>query len=146
MKNSSNNSSLDALYGVSVSERSKKEEWESHAEEGQLSVDVFDTEKDLIVVSTLAGASEEDIEIVIHSDLLTIRGFRTSPVQSLSPFSKVREYFHNECFWGKFSRTIVLPHEVKSDLTLATLQKGVLVITLPKKEQNTHISITLVDD
>lgn len=122
-------------------------EWSDTPEEGQLSVDIFDTAEEIIVLSTVAGATQEDLDIAIHNDLLTIRGSRQSPTDTFLHSGQIIEFFHNECFWGKFSRTIVLPHDVKSELTTATLQNGILMIRLPKREQTTsRIPITIVEE
>ncbi len=123
-------------------------DWGSSQEEGQLSVDIFDTAEDIIVISTLAGAKQEDLDISIHNDLLTIRGSRQSPTEPFLQKGQILEFFHNECFWGKFSRTIILPYDVKSELITATLQNGVLVIRLPKRDitNNTRIPITIIEE
>jgi HSP20 family protein len=123
------------------------DDWRSSPEEGQLSVDIFDTVEDIIVLSTVAGATQEDLDISIHNDLLTIRGSRKSPTDSFLQNGQIIEFFHSECFWGRFSRTIVLPYDVKSELTTATLQNGILMIRLPKRSlNNTRIPITIIED
>ena len=111
------------------------------AEEGQLSVDVLETAGDVVVISTLAGADMNNIEVSLHNDLLTIRGHRPEPHVEGS----VR-YFAKECFWGKFSRTIVLPVDVKSDLAQAEYKNGVLTITIPKQSHNARIPVMIVDE
>lgn len=158
MDNDAQNKALSSIYGVSFDKQApiaalfqatlKKDtdEWSEQGEEGQLAVDIFDTEKDIFVVSTVAGASEEDLEIVIHNDMMTIRGSRKSPIKVLADHSPILEFFHKECFWGRFSRTIVLPHEVKNEFTSATLQNGVLVVRLPKREQSARIPITVIEE
>jgi HSP20 family protein len=107
-------------------------------EEGQLSIDVYQTKDDLIVKSTIAGANIENIEIFLQNDMLTIRGKRDRQ-------EKIHEgdYLYKECYWGKFSRTIILPFEVKSDKIKASLQQGVLTITLPKTKREDRIFISL---
>lgn len=111
------------------------------AEEGQLSVDVLETSEDLIILSTLAGANLEDIEVSLHTDLLTIRGSRPEP-----EFETDVHYFHKECFWGKFSRTIVLPVDVKADMARAEYKNGVLNITIPKQKHNARIPVVIVEE
>lgn len=111
------------------------------AEEGQLSVDVLETANEMIILSTLAGADIENIEISLHNDLLTIRGSRPEPF-----FGEETHYFHKECFWGKFSRTIVLPVDVKGDLASAEYKSGVLTITVPKQSKNNRISVVVMDE
>jgi len=117
------------------------ENWQAEHQEGQLAVDVAQTEKELMVVSTLAGAEADKIEVFVHNDLLTIRGQRHSPLNQLSEV----EHFHQECYWGKFSRTIVLPVDVKGDLAHAEYKNGVLTVTIPKKEINKKVPIVVVD-
>lgn len=123
---------------------SKSNPTETHwhlAEEGQLSVDVLETTEEVVILSTLAGVDIVNIEISLHNDLLTIRGSRPEPF-----FGEDVRYFHRECFWGKFSRTIVLPVDVKGDLAQAEYKTGVLTITIPKQSKNKRISVVVVDE
>ena len=118
------------------------ENWHQEHQEGQLAVDVAQTEKEVIVVSTMSGAVADKIEVYVHNDLLTIRGERVSPLQEESGI----EHFHEECFWGKFSRTIVLPVDVKSDLSRAEYRNGILSVRIPKQKTETKIPVVVVDD
>ncbi|MBI5728552.1 MAG: Hsp20/alpha crystallin family protein [Candidatus Magasanikbacteria bacterium] len=117
-------------------------DWQTERQEGQLAVDVAETAVEILVISTMAGALTEKLEIYIHNDLLTIRGGRTSPFQSLG----VERYAHRECFWGAFSRTIVLPVDVQGDLARAEYRNGVLTIRIPKREITAHVPIVVVDE
>lgn len=110
-------------------------------EEGQLSVDVVETQTDVVVISTLAGADSDNIEISLHNDLLTIRGRRPEPYVGESI-----QVFHKECFWGNFSRTIVLPVDVKADLARAEYKSGVLTIVIPKQKHSAKIPVTIVEE
>lgn len=96
-------------------------------EEGELAVDVYQDKDNVYVRSTIAGVSSDDIDISIHNDLLTIRGKRekTKDMQGV-------DYFYQECYWGSFSRSIILPVEVKADKIDAFLKDGILTIVLPK--------------
>lgn len=109
--------------------------------EGQLSVDVFRDEEDLVIRSTVAGVRPEDLDISVHGDLLTIRGQR-------SMIKEVPEddWFFRECFWGAFSRSIVLPYEVATDLAQSTLKNGVLEIRIPVREHGKKIAIEWGDE
>jgi HSP20 family protein len=111
-------------------------EWSSPVGEGQLSVDVFRDKDNLVVQSTVAGVKPEDIDISIHGDLLTIRGKREQS-------SEVREddWFYRECFWGSFSRSIVLPYEVASDSAESTLKNGVLEVRIPIREHGKKVDV-----
>lgn len=109
-------------------------------QEGQLSVDVLETAEELVVVATMAGTRSEDIELHLHNDFLTIRGRRIAPVPGAA------HYFYEECFWGPFSRTIVLPVDVKADLAQSEYKNGVLTIRLPKASLLSTIPILVVED
>ena len=98
-------------------------------EEGQLSVDVLQTDKNIIVKSTMAGARPEDIEIMVNHDMLTIKGKR-----ELEEEIDYHSYLYRECYWGKFSRTIILPVPVKEKGITATLANGILTVILPKDQ------------
>jgi HSP20 family protein len=129
---------------MSVSNNNKLDSalWEAHHEEGQLAVDVAETEQEIVVISTLAGALTNTLEVFVHNDLLTIRGQRKLP----PGITESLNYFHKECFWGKFSRTIVLPVEVKGDLADAEYKNGILIIRIPKERREKKIPILIVEE
>lgn len=97
--------------------------------EGQLSIDVFQNENKIIIKSTIAGVKPEDLKISLHHDLLTIKGSRESEKNI-----KEENYLFRECYWGSFSRSIILPSEVDEKRVEAELENGVLTITLHKTD------------
>lgn len=99
-----------------------------HEVEGQLSVDVFETDDAMIVQSAIAGVAAHDLQIHVNPDVVTIRGTRERDRRI-----QTATVHHEECFWGAFSRTVVLPHPVRADLADAELKDGVLTITMPKE-------------
>lgn len=105
-------------------------------EEGQLAVDIYQTDDEIIVKSTIAGATSKDVEISLVDDMLTIRGQR-----ELSEPVAADAYLYRECYWGKFSRSIVLPVEVRGDKVVASLHNGVLTVILPKSKRSKHTKI-----
>jgi len=114
-----------------------EEEWlDNSYEEGQLSVDVYQTPSNLIVVSTIAGVKPEDIDIALNNDMLTIRGKR-----EMKKTISDEDYLYKECYWGNFSRSIILPVEIKPERIEASLENGVLTIVLPKAKSAKQISI-----
>ena len=119
---------------------SLKNQESEHAAEGQLAVDVAQTEGELIVIAAMAGTPPESIQLHLHNDLLTIRGERKSPID----FSA--EHFYQECYWGKFSRSIVLPVDVKSEMVQAQYKNGVLIVRLPKANPNSDIPIMVIEE
>lgn len=109
--------------------------------EGQLSCDVYQTNDSIIVKSTIAGVDPKDLDISVSNDILTIRGFR-----EMSEEIAEEDFFSRECYWGSFSRSIVLPQEIDSKRVGANLKNGVLTIKLPKKYKTTSIKIRQSND
>ncbi len=115
---------------ITEREQASVAEWlnyEEQEEEGQLAIDVYQTEKKIIIKSTIAGTKPEDLNISIHHDLLSIKGTR-----SLEDEVQNKDYLYRECYWGSFSRSIILPAEVDNKKVKAELENGVLTITLYK--------------
>ncbi len=111
----------------------KKEFWFPETSEGKLSLDIYqDKKNNIIVKSALAGVSPQDLEIIIDKDILTIKGIRRKEEEI-----EEKDYFYQECFWGRFSRTVILPSEIKIEEAKASLKNGILTIILPKKEEKT---------
>lgn len=98
--------------------------------EGALTIDVYQTDNDIVIVSTIAGVTSKDLDVSITNDMVTISGQRKN-------LSKVRQenYFYQECYWGGFSRSVILPIDVDAEKANAELKDGVLVVTLPKSEK-----------
>jgi len=109
----------------------KEEEEDVLNGEGQLMVDVYQTPTDIVIKSTVAGVNPEDIDISIVNDMVTIKGKRY-----LDENIKSEDYFYQECYWGSFSRSIILPMEIDSDRVSANLKNGILTIRLPKIDKN----------
>lgn len=114
---------------VSSEESSSLSEWMDNemVSEGQLSIDVYHDDKKIVIQSTIAGAKPENLKVSLHHDLLTIHGTREQP-ESISD----DKYLYRECYWGPFSRSLILPAEVDSRKVEANLENGVLTITLHK--------------
>ena len=106
--------------------------------EGQLTIDVYQTEDEIVVESTIAGVDPDDIEIDATSDSVTVRGERQKSIDVGDA-----DYFYQECFWGRFSRSVILPQEVDPDKAYSNLKNGVLTIHLPKinKDRARKISV-----
>lgn len=107
-----------------------KKNWSQSETEGQLAIDVYQTPADIVIKSTIAGVKPEDLDIAIANDMVTIRGHRKGD-DSLGK----DDFFYQECYWGPFSRSIILPVDVQTEKSLATLVNGVLTIKLPKSEK-----------
>ncbi len=116
-------------------------DWTGSQPEGKLAVDVLETAKEIIVMAPVAGADYEAIEIFTHHDIITIRGQRQPP-----KVPNGSTYIHEECFWGPFSRTVVLPTEVKAEQAVAEYKNGILTITVPKRVTNTKIPVKIIEE
>lgn len=106
------------------------EQWLPGGAIGQLSVDLYDAGDSLIIKSMVAGVTPEAIDITVEPDLITIKGERKQEEKI-----ERKNYFYQECFWGKFSRTLVLPAPVKPEEVKANIKNGILIIILPKAEE-----------
>jgi len=116
--------------------------WQDQPREGQLHLDVLDEQNDLVILVPMAGVDPSSVDISVHGDLLTIKGNRQRP----SEFQLIEEPYLQECFWGPFSRSLVLPVAVKSDLAEAAFYHGLLSIRIPKQGQSSNIPISVVEE
>lgn len=96
-------------------------------QEGQLTVDVFQDDENIIIQSTIAGVSPDDLDVSITNDMVTIRGERRQQYDA-----DQEDYFYQECYWGTFSRSIILPIEIDADRAEAKIKNGILTIRIPK--------------
>lgn len=112
-----------------------KEKW--FEPEGQLAIDVYQTKNELVIQSAIAGVKPENLDISIEDDVITIRGDREKPP------GEEGNYFAQECYWGLFSREIILPVEVDPGRVEATIKEGILTIRIPKilREGKKKISV-----
>ena len=106
---------------------------------GQLAVDVYETKEKLVVKGRVAGVNKDDLDVSISDNTLTVRGTLNSGAED-----DVENYFLQECYWGEFSRSIVLPVPVKEDEIEAVLKDGVLTISFSKVKQDTVKKIQLL--
>ncbi|KKU15358.1 hypothetical protein A3A20_01735 [Candidatus Wolfebacteria bacterium RIFCSPLOWO2_01_FULL_45_19] len=95
--------------------------------EGQLTVDIYQTLDEIVIQSTVAGVRPEDLDIQITPESVTIRGMRQREEEV-----RDQDYFYQECYWGRFSRSVILPQEIDAEKAAASLKNGVLIIRLPK--------------
>lgn len=114
---------------------------EERVEEAELAVDVSQTPTDIIIRTMVAGVDPEDLDVSISQEMVVIRGTRRASHQSADD-----DYFHQELYWGSFSRTILLPNEVKSEEAVAEFKHGLLTIRLPKidKQKQTKLRIKTI--
>jgi HSP20 family protein len=105
--------------------------------EGQLSVDVIENETEIIVRAAIAGVTADELDIQLSEDTITIRGERDHGCEVTS-----NETIHaEECHWGSFSRSVILPAHVNPDDVNASLKRGILTLRMKKVEMERSIEI-----
>lgn len=102
------------------------EEWLTDFE-GQLNIDMYQTKDNVIIKSTIAGVRPEDIDITVANDMVTIKGARRKE-ENISQ----DDYFYQECYWGNFSRSVIIPVDIDSETIEADLKDGILTVIIPK--------------
>ncbi len=102
------------------------EEWLNDFE-GQLNIDMYQTKDNVIIKSTIAGVRPEDIDITVANDMVTVKGSRKKE-ETVSG----DDYFYQECYWGNFSRSVIIPVDIDSESIEADLKDGILTIIIPK--------------
>ena len=98
--------------------------------EGQLTIDVYQTPEEIVVESTIAGVDPENLDVDISPESVTIRGKREKEKKIAE-----EDYFYQECYWGRFSRSVILPQEIDPDKSVAALKNGVLTVHMPKVDR-----------
>ena len=112
-----------------IIEDAPEDDWEDEDLPGQLAVDVYETADKLIIKARTAGIERKDLDVSISDNILTISG-----VLNGGEDDKATQWHIQECYWGEFSRTIVLPVQVKEDGVEAVLKDGVLTISFDKEK------------
>lgn len=132
---------------AATDEYAEEESWEDEEtsdtspaaqQDGELPVDMFQTDDHIVIRALVAGVSPTDLEISITRDMVTIRGIREEYQEAHDD-----SYYHRELFWGSFSRTLLLPEEVSIDEAEAQEKHGLLEIKLPKldKHRTTQLKV-----
>ena len=106
--------------------------------EGQLAIDAYETEDSLVITAPIAGVSENNLDVSITDETVTIKGDRTDARQSTA-----NGFYVQECYWGAFSRTFQIPIPVDSDNAQAILKDGILNIVIPKLKKNRSKSLKI---
>lgn len=114
-------------------------DWSTEDEaEAELTVDVYQTPDDIILQTIVAGIDPRDLDVTIARDMVTVSGRREHSEETMG-----RDYFHQELYWGGFSRTILLPEEIDVEEASASEKHGLLIIRLPKidKKKKTKLEV-----
>lgn len=111
---------------VSTPISKQDEDWMTDYE-GALNIDMYQTKDNVIIKSTIAGVRPDDIDITVANDMVTIQGTR-SREEKISD----DDYFYQECYWGGFSRSVIVPVDIDSEHIEADLKDGILTVIVPK--------------
>lgn len=106
--------------------------------EGQLTLDVFRDGDDIIIKSAIAGVSPDEIDISITNDMVTVKGERGKDQKV-----KGSDYYYQELYWGRFSRSVILPMDIDPDKAKASMKNGILTIRLPVAGKSKSKKISL---
>lgn len=105
------------------------------SEEGSLttwapSVDIYETEHELVVKADLPDIRPEELDIRVENNILTIRGER-----KFEKKENEKNYLRVERSYGSFTRSFSLASTVKTEAIKADYKNGVLTLTIPKREE-----------
>jgi len=103
------------------------EKHEDEGGEGTLIIDVYQNDNEVIVESAVAGVRPEELEITATNETVTIKGERRREEHITK-----ENFFYQECFWGRFSRSVILPQEVDPDGAVVSYRNGILTVRIPK--------------
>jgi HSP20 family protein len=107
-------------------------------EDGQLALDVYQDKDFVVIKSIIGGIRPEDLDLSVAADMITIKGTRKRNEEISED-----NYYYKECFWGSFSRSVILPCDIKTDQVEASMKNGVLTIRMPKVEKNITTKIAV---
>jgi len=93
------------------------------------SVDIYETENELVLKADLPDVKLEDIEVRVENQTLTLKGER-----KFEEDKSVQGYHRIERSYGTFTRSFTVPSTVDSEKVEAAFKNGVLTVKLPKKE------------
>ncbi|HEU5047301.1 MAG TPA: Hsp20/alpha crystallin family protein [Rickettsiales bacterium] len=101
-------------------------------------IDVAETEKEIRITAELPGIDAKHVQVSLTDNSITIRGEKTEEKKEEKP-----GYSRRERSYGSFQRTLSLPDYINSDQAEASIDRGVLVVTVAKKEGAQHKTRTL---
>lgn len=111
------------------------------SETGQLALDVFQTADEIVIVAPIAGVKPHDLAITVTDEVLTIKGQRNMQFKASDG-----DYFTQECFWGSFSRAIILPESVDTARVSASFKNGILTVRVPKVEKIRTRMVKIIEE
>ncbi len=114
------------------------DEYDEAEEIGELSIDMYQVDKAIIIKTMVAGIQKSDIDITLTRDMVVIEGNRNR-----DKHGTVREVYFEELYWGAFERTIELPEEIDIELAEAHENHGLLTLVLPLVDKHKQARIKI---
>jgi HSP20 family protein len=114
----------------------KEKSWSKKC--GELAVDVYSTEDNIVIQAPLSGVKKDDLEIVTENDVVIVKGKRERPQKK-----EIKDFYTKECFYGSFRREIILPEETDPSRIEANIEEGILTIEIPKIEREKRRKIDI---
>lgn len=107
--------------------------------EGLAPIDVYQTDDDVVIEASMPGVKPEDIEVSVTGDTLTLRG----EVREEKDVETERDYHVRERRYRRFARSLTLPSTVDANKAEATMDNGILTLSIPKAEAAKPKQITV---
>lgn len=111
---------------------------DEQGDEGELSIDMYQTTESIIVRAMIPGVKKEDLDIVLTRDSLTLKGKRVEETKIAD-----QDYFHRELYWGSFTRKVDFPHEIDIEQSEATEKAGMLTLVLPRIDKGRQAKLKI---
>lgn len=109
-------------------------------ETGQLALDIIENNHSIIIFSPIAGIDLSNIDVSYKKWVLKIEGKRKQPEMFFDEDIVIK---NSECYWGKFSRNIILPDNLDADSISATMENNLLMISINKMKYDDQDSIKI---
>ncbi|MBD3184280.1 Hsp20 family protein [Candidatus Poribacteria bacterium] len=93
-------------------------------------IDIAETENEIVVTAELPGITQDDVDITITEDALILKGEKKEEKEV-----KEKNYHRIERSYGSFQRSVALPAGVVADKAKASYKDGVLHVNIPKSEE-----------
>lgn len=119
---------IESSHSPDVLEVDMSEENDHDADIGQIAVDILDLTDAIVIVAPIAGVDPSEIDIWLSRNILTISGNR----RESEIYASAKRLLVEECFYGSFSRSIILPENLAFDKVKASIEFNVVTISIPK--------------
>ncbi len=106
--------------------------------DAELAIEMFEDGNNIVIKAMVAGVDPDDLDINVERSIVIISGTRHNSHTEASD-----NYYHQELYWGSFSRTISLPAEVEPQEAKAEEHHGLLTITIPKIDKKRTAKINI---